>query len=201
MSSILLLRLANSYGFDWAVRLKSAANVSLFMLNGSFLPSASQICRFVAHSALRLTCNHAGYAPLSREQLGYAWREPNKEPFTWPVLAGEDERWNVRAAIDAVVADAYGLNRSQYEHILSTFSHRSYPKAPHLCLEKFDELKSIGLEAFTGKNDPYWDIPLNENLPQPVIDLPVSEGPVGEDNQNLFGGIGSRGRRKTRLRR
>ena len=39
----------------------------------------------------------------------------------------------------------------------------------------FDELKAIGLDAFTKKHDPYWDIPLNENLPQPVIDLPVAE--------------------------
>lgn len=79
----------------------------------------------------------------------------------------------MRAAIDAVVADAYGLSRDQYAHVLSTFSHKSYPKAPQLCLARFDELKSIGLEAFARKYDPYWDIPLNENLPQPVIDIPV----------------------------
>jgi len=71
-----------------------------------------------------------------------------------------------------VVADAYGLSRDQYAHVLSTFKHTSYPKAPELCLERFDELKAIGLDAFTKKHDPYWDIPLNENLPQPVIELP-----------------------------
>ena len=76
---------------------------------------------------------------------------------------GDDERWAVRAAIDAVVADAYGLSRDQYAHVLSTFSHASYPKAPELCLARFDELKAIGLEAFTKKYDPYWDIPLNES--------------------------------------
>ncbi|MDK9701107.1 MAG: hypothetical protein OEM52_13275, partial [bacterium] len=75
--------------------------------------------------------------------------------------------------IDAVIAQAYGLSREQYEHVLSTFSHKSYPKAPTLCLAKFDELTAIGLDAFTKKYDPYWDIPLNENLPQPVIDLPI----------------------------
>jgi hypothetical protein len=92
---------------------------------------------------------------------------------TWPVLESDDERWAVRAAIDAVVADAYGLDRAQYAHVLSTFSHRSYPKAPELCRIAFDELKTIGLEAFTRKHDPYWDIPLNESLPKPVIDLPI----------------------------
>ncbi len=65
----------------------------------------------------------------------------------------------MRAAIDAVVADAHGLCRDQYSHVLSTFKHTSYPKAPELCLARFDELKSIGLDAFTGKRDPYWDTP------------------------------------------
>jgi hypothetical protein len=37
-------------------------------------------------------------------------------------------------------------------------------------------LKEIGLEAFTRKYDPYWDIPLNESLPEPVIELPVPDG-------------------------
>jgi hypothetical protein len=133
------------------------------------------------HSALRLVCNHAGYEPLWREQLGGVWREEGKASFTWPVLIGDDERWAVRAAIDAVVADAYGLTREQYQHVLSTFSHASYRKAPALCLAAFDELKAIGLDAFSRKHDPYWDIPLNESLPKPVIDLPIpSEAEVAE---------------------
>jgi len=114
-----------------------------------------------------------GYASLWLEQVGGSWRESGKPPCSWPVLCGDDERWSVRAAIDAVVADAYGLSPDEYEHVLSTFSHKSYPKAPDLCLARFEELKAIGLEAFSKKYDPYWDIPLNEALPEPVIDLPT----------------------------
>ena len=121
----------------------------------------------LAHQSLRLICNHTGYAPLWREQLGNSWREP-APPFTWPVLAGDDARWAVRVAIDAVVAQAYGLDREQYAHVLSTFSHKSYPKAPALCLARFDELAEIGLDTLTRKWDPYWDVPLNEKLPEPV---------------------------------
>jgi hypothetical protein len=51
----------------------------------------------------------------------------------------------------------------------------AYQDAPRQCLAAFDELQQIGLAAFTQKHDPYWDIPLNENLPQPVIDLPLPE--------------------------
>lgn len=163
----------NSFAFDWIARQYIAANVNLFILEILPAPSKSGSISYVAHSVLRLSCNHAGYESLWREQLGDTWREPGKKPFTWPVLASDDERWDVRSAIDAVVADAYGLSRQQYEHVLSTFSHKSYPKAPALCLAKFDELKKLGLDKFTRKYDPYHDIPLVETLPQPVIDLPI----------------------------
>ena len=154
--------------------------MNFFVLNRVPVPSdLSRVASFLSHSALRLTCNHAGYAPLWHEQVGDAWREPSP-PFTWPVLEGDDARWAVRAAIDAVVADAYGLSRSEYAHVLSTFSHKSYPKAPALCLAAFDELKAIGLDAFTRRHDPYHDLPLNEDLPKPVIDIPVAVAAAGQ---------------------
>lgn len=112
-------------------------------------------------------------APSWREQLGEAWREAGTA-FTWPVLSGDDARWAVRAAIKSVVAHAYGLTRDHYAHVLSTFSHSTYKDAPRQWLAAFDELHSIGSEAFTTKHDRYWDIPTNQNLPQPVIDLPIS---------------------------
>jgi hypothetical protein len=169
-----LLAQANSFATDFLVRLQAGSGVSKFVLMGIPFPVRPGHATFYSHSALRLTCNHAGYAPLWLEQVGDAWLEA-KPKHSWPVLEGDDERWKVRAAIDAVVADAYGLNREQYRHVLSTFSHKSYPKAPELCLAMFDELKGTGLEAFTKKHDPYWDIPLNENLPKPVIDIPGLE--------------------------
>jgi len=172
-TALLVVGTGNSYPFDFLVRLRVSSTVSLFILRGQPWPDVCSAAPLLVHLTLRLVSNHSGYAPLWREQLGDAWREPAKPPFTWPVLAGDDERWAVRATIDAVVADAYGLSRDQYAHVLSTFSHASYRKAPELCLARFDELKQLGLDAFTRKYDPYWDIPLNGNLPQPVIDLPL----------------------------
>jgi hypothetical protein len=199
LNALVISAICSTFATDWATRQLVSANVSLFILNRVALPYIKPLIlyTFLSHSALRLTCNHTGYLPLWREQLGNEWREyeevlgirnqvsktthltpdtRNLTPkFTFPVLATDDERWQIRVAMDAVVADAYGLNREQYAHILSTFSHKSYPKAPQLCLACFDELQNIGLEAFTQKYDPYWDIPLNENLPKPVIKLPISE--------------------------
>src|ERR1035438_3512852 len=73
-----------------------------------------------------------------------------------------DAHWAVRAAIDAVVAHAYGLTRDQYAHVFSTFSHSSYKDALRQCLAAFDELQQIALEPFTKKYDPYWNIHRSE---------------------------------------
>jgi hypothetical protein len=74
------------------------------------------------------------------------------------------------------------VSRDQYAHVLSTFSHASYRKAPELCPARFDELKGLSREKLTRKYDPYWDIPLNENIPQPVIDLPIPGEPKEDDD-------------------
>jgi hypothetical protein len=162
----MVMGISNSFPFDWTLRQKIAANVNLFILNGCPVPQAGSIVRdFLVHSALRLTCNHVAHAPLWMEQVGDEWREPTTK-HTWPVLEGDDARLAMRGAADAVVADAYGLGREQYVHVLSSFSHKSYPRASELCLAAFDELKQIGMEAFVKKHDPYWDVPLNENLPE-----------------------------------
>ena len=184
-----LIAALNTFPFDFQLRQRVGANVNPFILEACSLPTlAGASLEILAHSALRLTCNHAGYAPLWREQLGEAWREAGAA-FTWPVLSGDNVRWAVRAAIDAVVAHAYGLTRDQYVHVLSTFSHSSYKDAPRQCLAAFDELQSLGLAVFTKKHDPYWNIPLNENLPQPVITLPLpttAENAPQPHTGNLF---------------
>ena len=184
--SLWLIGLGNSTVFDWLLSLRVRATVNAFIRDSVPAPAYATSMTLMTHGSLRLTANHAGYARLWQEQLGDQWREPIKAPFTWPVLATDHERWAVRVAIDAVVAEAYGLSRDQYAHVLSTFKHTSYPKAPGLCLERFDELKTVGLEAFTKKHDPYWDVPLNENLPQPVVELPIPGGPGGVSNNESF---------------
>lgn len=165
--ALLLVAISNSYSFDWIVRQLVAANVTFNFLDSVPVPSFMAVKSFLAHGSLRLHAQHAGYAPLWQEQLGEVWREADKRCLTWPLLAGDDERWAVRAAIDAIVADAYGLSSEQYAHVLSAFSHASYKRAPEVCLECFEELKRIGLQAFQQKHDPYWDIPLNENCRNP----------------------------------
>ncbi len=170
--ALVVVSMMNSYPIDFLGRLKGTSHVSLFMVEGLPVPKLPE--SFLAHNCLRLTANHSGYAPLWKEQIGDARRE--KTPSnSWPVIQGEEERWSVKAMIDAVVANGYGFSREAYSHILSTFSHKSYPDAPACCLYYFNEIQKIGIEEFIKKNDPYWDIPLNKDLPKPVLSLGVSE--------------------------
>jgi len=108
--------------------------------------------RFLAHGALRLSCGHAGFAEL--------WREQVHGLVGWPAMVDPDARWTLRAAMDAVVADAYGLAPIQYASILANFSHRSRPDAARLCLSALDALQAEGVEAFCRNRDEYHAVPL-----------------------------------------
>jgi len=68
--ALIVVGIANTLTFDYMARLRAGANLSLFIVESLPLPTVASA--FVAHAALRLTCNHDGYAPLWKEQLGRA---------------------------------------------------------------------------------------------------------------------------------
>jgi hypothetical protein len=176
-AALSLVGLMNSFPFDWLLRQKAAAHVSLYILAELPVPQLSpEADRFVAHGCLRLCCNHRGFSALWREQLGDAWDE-RAARRSWPVVADASRRWHLRATMDAVIAHAYGLNRAQYERILGSFSHKSCASAPALCLAAFDELASVGPAAFVRKHDPYCEIRLVPAVARPVICLATTAAP------------------------
>jgi hypothetical protein len=120
---------------------------------------------------MRCQADDAGYAALWSEQVGDTWRE-NGPAHTWPASREGTIRWELRSCIDAVVAHCYGFDDNQYGRVLQSFKHWSFPDVPQYCFERFHELRTLGIERFARRHDPYWDIPLNESLPKPVIDLP-----------------------------
>ena len=77
--------------------------------------------------------------------------------------------------LDAVVAQAYGLVRADYERILASFAHRHFPPAPALCLAAFDALTAQGLDAFCHTHDPYDDIALVTALALPADRRPARQ--------------------------
>jgi len=146
--ALVLCAVFNSFLFDWLVRQKAATHLSLYILDGLPMPGLEEPQRrFLAHAALRLSCTHAGYDPLWREQIGGALVPPESPP-------------HLRAQIDAVIAGAYGLDRGGYEHVLASFSHRSRTDAPLLCIDAFDTLRRLGIEAFCYQYDHYSSTPL-----------------------------------------
>ena len=107
-AALTLVAILNSFAFDWLVRQKAAAHVSLYILADLPVPALSpEADVFLAHGCLRLCCNHRDFAPLWREQLGGACP-------AWPAITDEGSRRRLCAAMDAVVALAYGLDRAQY---------------------------------------------------------------------------------------
>jgi hypothetical protein len=170
--ALAMVALINSFAFDWLLRQKAAAHVSLYLLNDLPVPEIIQAARrCLVHAALRLCSNHAGFAPLWQEQLGDAWREGSRGRC-WPVVAADAECWRLRAAIDAIIAHAYGIGREQYERVLASFSHKSFPAAPAMCLAAFDAATTVGLARFCRNQDPYFDIRLVTTRAQPVAGLP-----------------------------
>ncbi len=128
--ALTLCALLNSFPFDWLVRQKATAHLSQFIVGSLPVPDLTDaLSQQLAESARRLCSNHAGYADL--------W-SAEAQPAGWPIMPEERVRWRHRAAIDATIAHAYGLDRRQYAHVLASFSHRSFPDAVGLCLTAFD---------------------------------------------------------------
>jgi hypothetical protein len=161
--ALVLCALFNSFPFDWLVRQKAATHLSLYLLDALPMPCFSAAARrFLAHAALRLSCNHAGYTGLWQEQVG----RKRGVPFS---------HRDLRARIDAVVADAYGLDRNGYEQVLRSFSHRSDPVAPESCLAQFEAVQAEGIDLFCQLHDPYFLVPLPA-APAQSVDLGSSQG-------------------------
>jgi hypothetical protein len=167
-TALVLCSILNSFAFDWCVRQKIAASLSMYLLNGCPVPTLSEdAARFLAHGALRLSCRHVGYARLWREQLGLA------SPFS-PDLAEPDDRAALRAMIDAVVARGYGLDRDDYRHILGGFGHKGDASMPDRCLMAYDSLLDRGDKTFFKRHDPFHDVPLLASLSQPDSESPMA---------------------------
>jgi hypothetical protein len=152
VDALMLCALFNSLPFDWLVRQKAATHLSLYLLKAVPVPELTgDAWSFLAHAALRLSCGSPAYADLLRDQT--------RHDVAVPMFKDLDARWALRARIDAVIAKSYGLTHQQYEHLLGSFSHRSYPATIALCLQAYDHLSQEGMTMFCTRHDPYGGLP------------------------------------------
>jgi hypothetical protein len=125
---LIWVALTNSFVADWLLRLRVSNNINFFILESLALPRPkldSEEARFLIQATLRLTCFTAEFAPLWEQLMGEAWQETSG-------VRDMQERARLRAEIDAVVANLYGLSEHDYAYILSTFPllDRDQPALP-----------------------------------------------------------------------
>ncbi|HXD71834.1 MAG TPA: hypothetical protein VN615_18340, partial [Gaiellales bacterium] len=106
-----------SLPFDWAARRRVEATMSFAILNGLPVPRAPRGHDRIAHLAARLSCVDERYADFARE-VGV---EVGPMPL--------DERSDMEAEIDALVAHAYGLSENDLRVIFRDFTERAVPPA------------------------------------------------------------------------
>ena len=107
--------------FDFIARSKIQINLAP-IIKSLFIPSPSQFDNDIAIAAANLTCGRDG---AEKEFAGFI------ESFdTMPCVMSPTDRITTTARLDALVAHAYGLSKTEYQMILDSF-------------KKFDEDPSL----------------------------------------------------------
>jgi hypothetical protein len=167
--ALVALAVMNTCCFDFLARLRMVTNLNQFILRDLPWPDLDASAEaFLAHAALRLSCNHGGYRELWIELMGDAWHEGG-EPYTWPVVAGDERRRDLGVAVEAVVARAYGLTGTQIDHIVKTGDPGRISGEPSGVADAFAEISQVGCRQFAQDHDPYHEVPLPDGPPRPRL--------------------------------
>ncbi len=115
MELLFLVAILDSFVLDYNLRLRIAANLSMFYVYQLPVPRLSTGDRFFApivERAAKLTCTTPAYDALARE----AGLRGHEQGVTNGVA-----RARLRAEIDGMVAHLYGLTEDEFAHVLTTF--------------------------------------------------------------------------------
>ncbi len=107
--------LINSCVVDWTIRMRVAANISMFYVYQLPVPRLTESdprLTPIAVRAAKLTCTSAEFDGLAKA----AGLKSHKSGVTDP-----EKRAQLRAEIDGLVAHLYGLTEQEFAHILLTF--------------------------------------------------------------------------------
>jgi hypothetical protein len=115
--ALCLVALLNSFVLDVVLRMKITNNVNMFYLYQLPVPRLKPdhpTFRAIVPRAAQLTCTTPAFADLWQQVMGTAWDK--NQTATDPAT-----RQRLRSELDALIAHLYGLSRSDFAHILSTF--------------------------------------------------------------------------------
>ncbi len=114
----------NSVVIDWLLRLRVSNNINFFLIEALAIarlrPEHPQFTAFL-HRSLALTCTTPEFAELW-DEVAASYPEAMPTPWrTGHAATDPAARAQLRAEIDALVADLYGLSEEDFAYILSTF--------------------------------------------------------------------------------
>jgi len=203
--TLTLLGVLNSLVYDYVVRIRlMAINLNKFIVYETPVPIPSQLPRIVPIIVARLAMCHEVFAKAWLE-LASDFPELRLRPWKSWWAVDQAERTRLRAILDAIIADSYGIdsenNRdlereySDLEWILSMDDQRprgfwrvdqSLPepiRLPVLTLEAFHALKAFGIEALVADQSiSGWQLPksaqshFNETIPVNLEEQEASWG-------------------------
>lgn len=112
---LFLVALLNSFVVDYSLRLRIAANLSMFYIYQLAVPRFGPSDRGfndVVQRAAKLVCITPEYDDLARQ----AGLESHRQGVTTEV-----QRAELRAELDGMIAHLYGLTEDEFAHVLGTF--------------------------------------------------------------------------------
>jgi len=118
-SKILLfcVSLFNSFVVDWLLRQKISANISMFYVYQLPIPrltATDTIFNEIVQRAAQLICTSAEFDDLRAELTQSGFKNLTG-------VTDLEQRAQLRAELDAMIARLYGLTAEEFEHVLNTF--------------------------------------------------------------------------------
>jgi N-6 DNA Methylase len=111
-TALVLTACLNSFVFDYLLRMRLVGNnLNYFILQETFLPDPERLLADpeITEIAARLSFNDNHHAPALRKYL---------PEFAISEILSEKERTRLRCLLDALIADLYGLDVQDFEHVL-----------------------------------------------------------------------------------
>ena len=120
--TLYIVSLFNSFIFDYILRQRVTANLTMFYIYQLPVPRLSENSTgqekktfdSLVERAAKLLCTTEEFADLWKEVMGTKWTENSG-------VTDDKARAKLRAEIDAIVAHLYGITEEEFIHILSTF--------------------------------------------------------------------------------
>ena len=107
--------LLNSLVVDYALRLRVSANLTMFFIYQLPVPRLTckdAVFKSIAERVARLICTSQEYDSLAKEVGLKSYKEGVSDAV---------KRAQIRAELDGVIANLYGLDEEEFAHVLSTF--------------------------------------------------------------------------------